>query len=867
MAGPAKARRDSLAAVDAPVPPHSVEAEQAVIGGLLLDASAWDNVADVLKHEDFYRADHQLIFEAIGALAANNKPCDVVTVSEQLERNSKLEEAGGLAYLSSVARDTPSAANVRAYAEIVRERSLLRQLIKAGTDIASAVFSNDGRTARELVDEAEQKVFEIAEGGSRGKQGAVAVRALLPGIIDQIDEAYANPDSLRGLPTGFSDFDKITGGLRPGDLVVVAGRPSMGKTTLAVNMAEYAALRPGDERASVAIFSMEMPSEQVITRMLSSIGGVPLQNLRSGRISDDDWVRITSATSQLSEAKIFVDETPALSPTELRARARRVKREHGLHLIVVDYLQLMQVPGNKENRATEIAEISRGLKVLAKELAVPVIALSQLNRGVEQRENKKPVMSDLRECVTGDSLVCLADGRRVPIRDLVGQTPDVVSMTQDGRLTRATSDLVWKVGKKPVYELRLASGRKIRATEKHRLYCSFGWQRVGDLRPGDRIAIARKLPEPECAEIWPEDRVALLAHMIGDGSYPKHQPMRYTTASEACSDLVRRAAETQFGATVKRHRGRGNWHQLVISGNGNRWKPAGVNLWLRELGIYGQRSAQKRVPEEVFKLSNRQVALFLRHLWATDGTISVRKPGQRGGHAVHFSTCSRGLAEDVVALLLRLGIVARIQTVTSGYRNPVHMAWVHGVDQQMLFLDTVGSFGPRVGPAGQLSVALAGVKANANVDTVPVSRPRMAAMIGRASVSFNHCPSRQLMAEYDDPHPQGMSGNDIFWDRLVAVELVGEEDVFDMTVPDTSCWLLDGIVSHNSGSIEQDADMILLIYREEVYDRQTTKKGIAEIDLVKHRNGEIGTFVLTFQGQFTRFANYVPDSYADGVMR
>ncbi len=397
MAGPAKARRDSFAAVDAPVPPHSVEAEQAVIGGLLLDAAAWDNVADVVKQEDFYQPDHQLIFEAIATLAGGGKPCDVVTVSEHLERNGKLDEAGGLAHLGSIARDTPTAANVRAYADIVHERSLLRQLIHAGNDIATAPFNSDGRTARELVDEAEALVFAIAEGGSRGRNGAQAVRTLLPGVIDQIDEAYSNPDSLRGLPTGFTDFDKMTGGLRPGDLVIVAGRPSMGKTTLAVNMAEYAALRAATKRASVAIFSMEMPSEQVITRMLSSIGGVPLQNLRGGRITDDDWVRITSATSQLSEAKIFVDETPALSPTELRARARRVKREHGLDLVVVDYLQLMQVPGNKENRATEIGEISRGLKVLAKELGIPVIALSQLNRGVEQRDNKKPVMSDLRE--------------------------------------------------------------------------------------------------------------------------------------------------------------------------------------------------------------------------------------------------------------------------------------------------------------------------------------------------------------------------------------------------------------------------------------------------------------------------------------
>jgi replicative DNA helicase len=396
MALPLRALREAGAAADPLVPPHSVEAEQAVLGGILIDAQAWDQVADVVREEDFYRPDHALIFSALVDLAERAKPLDMVTVNEQLERRGKATDAGGLAYLGTLVRDTPTAANVRAYAQIVRERSLLRRLVSAGREIAGSVFASDGASARDLVDRAEQCVFSIAEQATGAREGAQRVSAALPALIDKIDEWHSNPDKLRGLPTGFADFDRKTGGLRGGDLIIIAGRPSMGKTTLAVNIAEHAALDPSS-RASVLIFSMEMPTEQVMTRMLSSIGNVPLNGIRSGQISDDDWVRITSATGQLKEAKIFIDESPGLTPTEVRARARRVKREHGLGLVLIDYLQLMQVAGTQDNRATEIAEISRGLKALAKELDVPVIALSQLNRGVEQRTEKKPVMSDLRE--------------------------------------------------------------------------------------------------------------------------------------------------------------------------------------------------------------------------------------------------------------------------------------------------------------------------------------------------------------------------------------------------------------------------------------------------------------------------------------
>jgi replicative DNA helicase len=857
VAGTTKTRggpSGSVALLDAPTPPHSIEAEQAVLGGLLLDASAWDNVADAVVSEDFYRPDHRLIFAAIGALAGEGKPCDVVTVSQQLERTGELEPAGGLAYLSSIARDTPSAANVRAYAEIVRERALLRQLIQAGNEIAAAVFNNDGETARALVDRAEQRVFEIAEGSFRGREGAVSVRTLLPAVIDQIDEWHNNPDKLRGLPTGFSEFDKLTGGLRAGDLVIVAGRPSMGKSTLAVNMAEYAAVHPGI-RASVAIFTLEMPSEQVVTRMLASIGGVPLASLRSGKISDEDWVRITSATSQLSEAKIFVDETPALNPTELRARARRVKREHGLSLVVVDYLQLMQVPGTQENRATEIAEISRGLKALAKELQVPVIALSQLNRAVEQREHKKPVMSDLRECVTGDTLVCLSDGRRVPIAALAGSAPEVWAVNPLQQLVSARAERVWSVGRRAVLRLELASGRTLRATAEHRLLAQGGWTTVGELKAGDYLALAAQLPEPLRPQRWPDHRVVLLAHLLGDGCYLQQQPLRYTTTSEENMLAVQQAAE-EFGCRVTRNDGAANWFQLILSGSGNRYAPLGVSKWLTELGIFDQRTHEKSVPPAVFSLGNRQIALLLRHLWATDANL--RRPESERQHAalVRFSTCSGQLARDVAALLLRLGIVADIRCENLKPRARYHLE-VSDREAQLHFIATVGAFGARGEALQRLRSQLAAQCSPA----AAYAAARRGGPFGGAQPRAHGATALEALGE------QPWEASALIYDRIVACTPAGEEEVFDLTVPGPASWLADGVVSHNSGSLEQDADMILLIYREEVYDRNTTKKGIAEIDLVKHRNGEIGTFLLTFQGQYTRFANYAPDSYAEGVLR
>ncbi|HEV2332882.1 MAG TPA: replicative DNA helicase [Gammaproteobacteria bacterium] len=375
-------------------PPHSLEAEQAVLGGLMLDNATWEQVADRIREEDFYRQDHRLVFRAMAELSEQDQPFDAVTLAEWLQARGKLEQAGGLAYLATLVRDTPTAANVRAYADIVRERSVLRQLIRVGGELAESAYRPEGRGIAELVDSAERAVFEIAERGDRAGKNYVRINELMAKAVDRLDTLVHADSHVTGVATGLARFDEMTAGLQPGDLIIVAGRPSMGKTSFAMNVAEYAAI---SGNLPTAIFSMEMSGEQLAMRLISSLGRIAQLKVRTGKLDDTDWKRVSSAISIMSKAPMFIDDTGALTPTELRARARRLKRDHNLGLIVVDYLQLMQVPGTRENRATEISEICRSLKSLAKELKIPVIALSQLNRSLEQRPDKRPIMSDLRE--------------------------------------------------------------------------------------------------------------------------------------------------------------------------------------------------------------------------------------------------------------------------------------------------------------------------------------------------------------------------------------------------------------------------------------------------------------------------------------
>ena len=376
------------------VPPHSLEAEQAVLGGLMLDNEAWDKVAERVREKDFYRREHQIIFNVIITLTESRKPFDVLTLAEELKLRNELTPVGGEAYLFQLAKNTPSTSNITAYADIVRERSVLRQLLSVANNIADSAFNTQGRSVNELLDEAEKEVFHIAEQGASAS-GPQSVQSLLVKAIDRIDQLHQNKSAMTGLSTGFLDLDTLTSGLQPADLVIVAGRPSMGKTVLGINFVEHAAIK---NKLPVLVFSLEMPGEAIVMRMLSSLGKINQQKLRTGQLSDEEWNWLPAQVALLSESKLFIDDTPAISPSELRSRSRRVAREHGqLSLIVVDYLQLMSIPGGSENRVNEVSEISRSLKALAKEMKCPVVALSQLSRALEQRADKRPMMSDLRE--------------------------------------------------------------------------------------------------------------------------------------------------------------------------------------------------------------------------------------------------------------------------------------------------------------------------------------------------------------------------------------------------------------------------------------------------------------------------------------
>jgi replicative DNA helicase len=626
------------------------------------------------------------------------------------------------------------------------------------------------------------------------------------------------------------------------------------------------------------VFSLEMSRTELVQRLMCAECTVDMQRLRTGRMEEGDWTRLTRSLGRLADAPLFIDDSPGTTMMEIRAKCRRLKQRHGLGLVVVDYLQLMQPTKRFENRQQEVSEISRSLKLLAKELNVPVIAISQLSRQPESRSDRRPMLSDLREsgCLTADTRVVRAD---TGVEESLGQLllrreRNIPVWTLDGefRLVQGTMTHVFPSGVKPVFELRLASGRRVKASGNHPFLTIDGWRPLAELAAGDRVAVPRALPDPTRTTTWPEPEVVMLAHLIGDGCFVSRHPLHYTSADPANLEAVEQAA-AHFGVTPRRV-SQETWTHVYLPApfRLTHGKRNPIAAWLDDLGLFGLRSYEKFIPAKVFSLPDPQIALFLRHLWATDG--SVRKDGRRG--RIYYASSSRRLIDDLQSLLLRLRIQSRITRVQkNGYRPGYHLVLSDAVNQ-LRFLELVGVHGARGAAVEQLATVLRLVVpgSNTNVDTIPKeiwtgvrARMREAGVTTRtlqAGIGTQYCgstlyksaPGRARLARIasilEDDHLTSLASSGVLWDAIVAIEPLGEEPVYDATVLGTHNFIADGVVVHNS--LEQDADMVVFIYRDEVYDPESPRKGEADLILAKHRNGPTDTVTVTFQGQYSRFA-------------
>ncbi len=846
-----------------------------VLGASLLSRSAAGEATEVLTSDDFYRGAHRVVFEGIRALLDAGEPIDTVTLTDWLARNDRLDEVGGPAALHDLTVATPTAANAAYYARIVQQKALLRRLIDAGTAVTRMGYEAADE-AESVVDRAESVIYEVSQIGARSEYSQL--RDLLNDSFAAIEKLAEQGSEVTGLATGFDDLDRLTSGLQPQNLIILAARPAMGKSSLSLNLAQYVTV---DLKKPAIIFTLEMSKLEVVNRMLSAEARIDSNKLKTGRLDDLDWRKLGDALGKLSDAPLFIDDTPDLTLMEIRAKCRRLKQKHGLDLVIVDYLQLMTSSGRSDNRQNEVAEISRGMKMLAKELDVPVMALSQLSRQPESRTDKRPLMSDLREsgCVTGDTRILRADtGGTVTIRELVDsgeRDVPIYALGDDLKLVRATMSHAFSSGAKPVFRLRLASGRTIRASANHPFYRLDGWTRLDELEIDDRVAVPRALPSPDI-EPLADEQIVMLAHLIGDGCFVRRQPLHYTSNDPENLAAVE-AAAAFWGITPRRVAQRSWWHvYLPAPYRLTHGKRNPICAWLDELGLFGLRSGEKFLPDVVLRLPDQQLATFLGHLWATDGHVSATS-GQKRRVSLYYASSSRRLVDDVRTALLRLGIGCRIRTVSKAGYGQSYQLWVEGTEQQRRFLQTVPVHGRRRRGVEDALAALNGVRAgHVTTDTVPTDVWRTviagAAVHGWSPAEFarllepehvapvailERAPSRDRLFRaadlVDEPYAAELASSDVAWDRVVAIEPAGTEEVFDATVPGLHNFVADGIVIHNS--IEQDADIVAFIYRDEVYDEDSPDKGIAELIISKHRNGATGVIKLAFLNHLTKFAN------------
>ncbi|WP_034216709.1 replicative DNA helicase [Actinoplanes subtropicus] len=860
-------------------PPQDVAAEQGVLGGMLLSKDAIADVVEILKVQDFYRPVHATIFDVVLDLYGRGEPADALTVAAALSDSGDLQRIGGVPYLHTLIESVPTAANASYYARIVSERAILRRLVEAGTKIVQLGYGtggNGGRDVDDIVDLAQQAIYDVTE--KRVSEDFAALGDMLQPTLDEIEAVGAQGGVMTGVPTGFSDLDRLLNGLHPGQLIIVAGRPGLGKSTVSMDFARNAAIR---SNCASAIFSLEMSKIEMVMRLLSAEARVPLHVLRSGQLTDDDWSKLARRMGEISEAPIFVDDTPSMNLMEIRAKARRLKQRHDLKLLVVDYLQLMTSPKRTESRQQEVADLSRGLKLLAKEIECPVIAVSQLNRGPEQRTDKRPQLSDLREsgCLTAATRVMRADDNsETTLGELLAagaRNVPVWSLNERLQYTPQTLTHVFPSGHRPVYRLTLTSGKQIEATANHPFLTYAGWKSLGDLSEGDRLATPRHVPPPFMVMPWDDSEAILLAHLLGDGSFVRRQPIRYASVDEENLKAVADAAK-HFGITAIRDESaaaRVTTLRLPAPYRLARGRRNPIAEWLDGLGLFGLRSHEKFIPETVFRFPKGQVKLFLSHLWATDGSVTVNKAGTGG--RIYFSSTSRPLLDGVSRLLLRFGITARLNVVCPAAHRDQFTLDISGRDDQLRFLREIGVFGARAERCTELLEVLEQSRSNTNVDTVPrevwddvrrilldsgMTHREFAAAIGTqfcGSALWKHAPSRERLGRIakvlDDADLELHATNDVFWDEIKSIEYIGDHDVYDATVAGKHNFIANGIATHNS--IEQDADVVILLHRDDYYDKESPRAGEADFIVAKHRNGPTDTVTVAAQLHLSRFVD------------
>ena len=858
------------------VPPQDRHAEQSVIGGMLISKDAIADSAEVVNGRDFYFPAHEMIYEAVIDLYGRGEPADAITVADELAKRGELQRVGGQPYLHELIQSVPTAANAGYYAQIVAERAVLRRLVEAGTRIVQMGQSDGGGDVVDVINAAQAEIFGVTAG--KDTEDYVRLGEVVEQTADEIEAASSHGGQMTGVPTGFHDLDTLTNGLHPGQMIVIAARPAVGKSTIGLDIARAASIK---NNMTSVIFSLEMSKVEISMRLLSAEAEIQLQHMRKGTMRDEDWAKLAKTMGRISDAPLFIDDSPNMSLMEIRSKCRRLKERNNLKLVVIDYLQLMTSGKKVESRQQEVSEFSRALKLLAKELEVPVIAISQLNRGPEQRTDKRPQMSDLREsgCLTADSRILRADtGAEISIGELAAsgeKDVPVWALDDRQRLVTRTMTHAFCSGVKPVFRLTLASGKTLRLTENHPLMSYDGWRALGDLKEGDRVAVPRHVPAPERFEPWDDTaRVILLAHLIGDGSFVKGQPLRYASIDEANLEVVSQAALSAFGiVSVRDEYAAARCTTLRLRapyrlGHGKR-NP--IAEWLDGLGLFGLRSHEKFVPESMFHASKRQIALFINHIWATDGSVTVNK--SKSGGRIYYASTSRRLVDDLSQLLLRFGISTRTRATRNGDYRDGYTIDVSGSDSQRRFLQEIGVHGARSVQAAELLGIIREKQSNTNVDTVPVQvwdtvkqvmsdqgmthREFAAAMDSQfcGSTMWKRAPSSERLgrvaAVLDSADLELFAINDVMWDTVTSVELDGLEETFDATVLGAHNFVANGISVHNS--IEQDADMVILLHREDQTNKESERVGEADVIVAKHRNGPTDTITVAFQGHYSRF--------------